>query len=71
VISLPWSDHCADTWNAEDSLFNVANVSRAQVKNLETANIRTMEALASVQLTKPMQVIIRNPPSPNRPTRCD
>ena len=43
-----WADHCADIWQAEDSLFNVANVSRGQVKKLEAAGIKTMEALASL-----------------------
>ncbi len=43
-----WGDHCAEVWQAEDSLFNVANVSRGQVKKLEAAGIETMEALASL-----------------------
>lgn len=43
-----WGDHCADVWQAEDSLFNVANISRGQAKKLEAAGIRTMEALASL-----------------------
>ncbi|AMS45371.1 TM0106 family RecB-like putative nuclease [Aminobacter aminovorans] len=43
-----WGDHCADIWAAEDSLFNVANISRGQVKKLEAAGIKTMEALASL-----------------------
>lgn len=41
-----WGDHCDSVWQAEDSLFNVANISRAQVKKLEAAGIRTMETLA-------------------------
>lgn len=45
-----WGDHCAEVWQAEDSLFNVANVSRGQVKKLEAAGIETMEALASLDL---------------------
>ncbi len=43
-----WGDHCAEVWQAEDSLFNVANVSRGQVKKLEAAGIQTMGALASL-----------------------
>lgn len=43
-----WGDHCADIWDAEDSLFNVANISRGQAKKLEAAGTRTMEALASL-----------------------
>ncbi|RWC29985.1 MAG: TM0106 family RecB-like putative nuclease [Mesorhizobium sp.] len=43
-----WGDHCTNTWDAEDSLFNVANISRGQVKKLEAAGIKTMEALASL-----------------------
>lgn len=42
-----WGDHCAEVWRAEDSLFNVANITRGQVKKLEAAGVRTMEALAS------------------------
>ena len=40
------SDHCASVWDAEDSLFNVAGITRGQVKKLEVAGITTMEALA-------------------------
>lgn len=43
-----WGDHCETVWQAEDSLFNVANISRGQVKKLEAAGIATMEALASL-----------------------
>ena len=43
-----WGDHCANVWQAEDSLFNVANISRVQVKKLEAAGVRTMEALAAL-----------------------
>jgi len=42
-----WADHCESVWQAEDSLFNVANMSRGQVKKLEAAGISTMEALAN------------------------
>ncbi len=41
-----WADHCESVWVAEDSLFNVAGISRGQVKKLEAARITTMEALA-------------------------
>jgi len=41
-----WADHCTDVWNA-DSLFDVANISRGQVKKLEVAEVTTLEALAS------------------------
>lgn len=41
-----WAEHCQSVWDAEDSLFNVANIIRGQVKKLEAAGIRTMEALA-------------------------
>ena len=41
-----WGDHCAEVWKAEDSLFNVANITRGQVKKLEAAGVQTMEALA-------------------------
>ena len=41
-----WSDHCGSVWQAEDSLFAVANISKTQVKKLEAAGIATLEALA-------------------------
>ena len=41
-----WADHCEGRWAAEDSLFNVAGISRGQVKKLEAAGITTMAALA-------------------------
>ena len=41
-----WSDHCNGVWKEQDSLFTVANITRSQVKKLETAGISTMEALA-------------------------
>ena len=53
-----WGDHCADVWKAEDSLFNVANVSRGQVKKLEAAGIQTMEALA--RLDHPIRGMAEN-----------
>lgn len=43
-----WADHCDSVWQAEDSLFNVANISRGQVKKLEAAGIATMETLANL-----------------------
>lgn len=42
-----WGDHCSEVWQDEDSLFNVANISRGQVKKLEAMGITTMAALAS------------------------
>lgn len=43
-----WGDHCESLWQTEDSLFNVANISRGQVKKLEASGIATMEALAGL-----------------------
>ncbi|WP_068110680.1 TM0106 family RecB-like putative nuclease [Tropicimonas marinistellae] len=43
-----WARHCDSIWQTEDSLFNVANISRGQVKKLEAAGIATMEALADL-----------------------
>src|SRR3546814_12795261 len=40
-----WGDHCESVWQAEDSLFNVANITRPPVKKLEAAGIRPMTAL--------------------------
>ena len=48
-----WAGHCDGVWQAEDSLFNVANVTRGQVKKLEAAGIATMAALAA--LTEPVR----------------
>jgi len=42
-----WSEHCASVWDAEDSLFNVANISRQQIAKLEADDIDTMEGLAA------------------------
>lgn len=50
-----WGDHCEETWQAEDSLFTTANITRGQVKKLERAGIRTLAELAS--LTKPIRGI--------------
>ncbi|WP_370205190.1 TM0106 family RecB-like putative nuclease, partial [Pararhodobacter marinus] len=43
-----WSGHCESVWQDQDSLFNVANISRVQVKKLEAAGIATMQALAGL-----------------------
>jgi predicted RecB family nuclease len=43
-----WGDHCESQWHDEDSLFNVANITRTQVKKLEAAGITTMERLAGL-----------------------
>jgi uncharacterized protein len=43
-----WGDHCESQWQAEDSLFNVANINRTQVKKLEAAGITTIERLAGL-----------------------
>jgi len=43
-----WGDHCESLWQAEDSLFNVANITRSQVKKLEAAGVTTMEGLAGL-----------------------
>ncbi|WP_171006899.1 TM0106 family RecB-like putative nuclease [Shimia litoralis] len=43
-----WADHCESIWQAEDSLFNVANISRGQVKKLEAAGVKTLEDLSKL-----------------------
>ena len=48
-----WAEHCESVWKAEDSLFNVANISRGQVKKLEAAGITTMAALG--ELDRPVR----------------
>lgn len=50
-----WADHCESTWEASDSLFNVANITRGQVKKLEAADVKTMAGLA--QATPPLRGI--------------
>jgi len=42
-----WAEHCAGVWQAEDSLFTVANLTRSQARKLEAAGITTMAALAA------------------------
>ncbi|SHF45408.1 uncharacterized protein SAMN05444279_1512 [Ruegeria intermedia] len=41
-----WREHCQQVWENEDSLFQVANITRPQVQRLEAAGITTMAALA-------------------------
>ncbi len=41
-----WSDHCAQVWKAEDNLFTLANITRAQVKKLESDGIDSVAQLA-------------------------
>ncbi len=43
-----WADHCKSVWQAEDSLFKVANISRSQVKKLESAGVNTLMALSTL-----------------------
>lgn len=53
-----WADYCESVWQAEDSVYNVANISRGQVKKLEAAGIATMEALA--RLDHPVRGMAEN-----------
>lgn len=53
-----WADHCKSVWVAEDSLFNVANIAKGQVKKLEAAGIGTMAALA--ELDHPIRGMAEN-----------
>lgn len=53
-----WADHCKSVWAAEDSLFNVANIAKGQVKKLEAAGISTMESLA--RLDHPIRGMAEN-----------
>lgn len=41
-----WSSHCAEQWEADDSLALVAGISRSQRQKLEAVGITTMAALA-------------------------
>lgn len=40
-----WADHCESVWATEDSLFNVANITRGQVKKLEASDVKTLAQL--------------------------
>lgn len=42
-----WSVHCTEQWDAEDSVAQVAGISRLQRQKLEAAGITTMAALAA------------------------
>lgn len=42
-----WADICEATWREQDSLFNVAGITRGQVQKLEAAGILTVRALAA------------------------
>ena len=53
-----WADHCQSVWQAEDSLFNVAGISRGQVKKLESAGVETLEALS--KLDQPIRGMAEN-----------
>lgn len=44
-----WRDRCAAQWEADDHLSRVAGIRRQQVRRLEAAGVRTMEALAGVR----------------------
>ncbi|WP_299663151.1 TM0106 family RecB-like putative nuclease [uncultured Ruegeria sp.] len=48
-----WREHCADRWRDEDSLFEVAGISKAQVAKLEAQGISTLEALSKFNGTVP------------------
>lgn len=48
-----WADHCESVWVEGDSLFNVANITRGQVKKLEAAGIQTLAELSD--LTAPVR----------------
>ncbi|PHO01885.1 nuclease [Rhodobacteraceae bacterium 4F10] len=41
-----WREHCGWVWEQEDSLFQVAGISKTQVQRLEAAGISTMETLS-------------------------
>lgn len=48
-----WREHCANTWHDEDSLFEVAGISKAQVAKLEAQEISTLQALSTFDGTVP------------------
>lgn len=42
-----WREHCKGVWDAEDSPFQVAGISRGQVAKLEAVGVRTLAGLAA------------------------
>lgn len=48
-----WRDHCGEQWQREDSLFEVAGITRGQVIKLEAAGIHSMAALADTKTDLP------------------
>ncbi|SLN77770.1 TM0106 family RecB-like putative nuclease [Oceanibacterium hippocampi] len=44
-----WAHHCESVWEVEDSLLNVANITRRQIARLEAAGITTLAALSRVE----------------------
>lgn len=53
-----WRDHCGAQWEKEDSLFQVAGITRGQVIKLEAAGVKTMADLA--QQAHPVKGIARD-----------
>jgi predicted RecB family nuclease len=53
-----WADHCTSVWKLADSLFNVANITKGQVKKLEAEGITTMADLAD--LDQPVRGMTEN-----------
>ncbi|PSL16048.1 TM0106 family RecB-like putative nuclease [Shimia abyssi] len=48
-----WREHCGQIWLDEDSLFQVAGISRTQVKRFEDDGVLTMAALATLDRKVP------------------
>lgn len=48
-----WRDHCGEQWKREDSLYEVAGITRGQVFKLEAAGIRSMTELAETKTDLP------------------
>ncbi len=48
-----WREHCADVWRNEDSLFEVAGITKNQVAKLEAQGITTLQALSEFEGTVP------------------
>ncbi|MEQ9039392.1 MAG: TM0106 family RecB-like putative nuclease [Silicimonas sp.] len=42
-----WREHCSTCWEAEDSLFRIAGISKTQVAKIEEAGVTTMRGLAA------------------------
>jgi predicted RecB family nuclease len=57
-----WREICKDMWNQDDHLSRVANISKLQIKRLESAGIKTLKELgtlpASISIPKISEIVM-------------